>query len=42
VVVANRLSNNVSVLLGDGTGNFTGRLDFTSVNQPYAVSVTDG
>ena len=41
VIVANRLSNNLSVLLGDGTGGFSARMDYTSVNQPWAVNVAD-
>lgn len=41
VVVANRGSNNVSLLLGKGDGTFGARQDFSSVNAPWAVYALD-
>ena len=41
LIVANRVAGNVSILLGDGTGNFPTRQDFTSINGPWAVTVLD-
>lgn len=41
VVVANRGSNNVSLLLGKGDGTFSSRQDYTSVNAPWAVYAYD-
>ena len=34
LAVTNQNANNVSVLLGDGTGTFTGKTDFQILNQP--------
>lgn len=41
VVVANRASNNVSLLFGKGDGTFVNRQDFSSVNAPWAVYAVD-
>lgn len=41
VVVANRGSNNVSLLFGKGDGTFVNRQDFSSVNAPWAVYAMD-
>ncbi len=35
------IGGNVSILLGTGDGNFSGRQDFTSINAPWAVYVLD-
>lgn len=40
-MVANRGSNNVSLLLGKGDGTFSSRQDYTSVNAPWAVYAYD-
>jgi VCBS repeat-containing protein len=41
LVVANEFSNNVSVLLGNGTGGFTGPTNFTAGSGPASVAVGD-
>ncbi|MEI7840107.1 MAG: VCBS repeat-containing protein, partial [Methylococcaceae bacterium] len=41
VVTANVDSNNVSLLLGDGRGNFDAQTTFAVVTNPYSVSVAD-
>jgi hypothetical protein len=41
VIVTNRISGTVSILLGTGDGNFSTRQDFPSVNGPWAVYVLD-
>ncbi|MBK7473007.1 MAG: VCBS repeat-containing protein [Betaproteobacteria bacterium] len=41
LVVANRGSNTVSVLLGTGTGNFGAKTDFATGDTPTSVSIGD-
>ena len=41
LVVANPSSNNVSILLGDGTGNFSGPTFLNAGSQPFSVAVGD-
>ena len=41
MVVANRSSHNVSVILGNGDGTFGARQDLASANSPWAVYALD-
>jgi VCBS repeat-containing protein len=41
IAVANRLSNNVSVLLGNGNGSFSAANNFGIANNPISVAVGD-
>ena len=41
LAVANDSSDNVSILLGDGTGNFSAATNFGTGDCPYSVAVGD-
>src|SRR5262245_28455532 len=41
LVVANKASNTVSVLLGNGNGSFQAALNFTTGTGPHSVAVAD-
>src|SRR5262249_39062652 len=41
LAVANRVSDNVSILLGDGAGSFSGPTNFGAGSGPYSVAVGD-
>src|SRR5207302_4496651 len=41
IVTANKNSNNVSVLLGDGTGSFSAATNFAVGSSPNSVAVGD-
>jgi len=41
LAVANRIPNNVSILLGDGTGNFSAPANFAAGDFPISVAVGD-
>ena len=41
LAVANRSSDNVSILLGDGTGNFSAATNFSAGDVPFSVAVGD-
>ena len=41
LAVANSDSDNVSILLGDGAGNFSAPTNFDAGNDPYSVAVGD-
>ena len=40
-MVANKGSDNVSVLIGDGDGGFADAVNFTTGNQPACVALGD-
>lgn len=41
LVVANELSNNVSVLLGNGLGGFSAATHFSTSSRPFVVAIGD-
>ena len=41
IVTANRVTNNFSVLIGNGSGNFQSQQRFVAGNSPRAVAVVD-